>query len=96
MQDALPGARLDVERDAALGSVVLQEHSGGFAVRLVGRKRGHATRRVAAERLNLDRIGARIGEQFARERGGDFGAELNDAHAVKQGGLGWDTHGSAV
>ena len=65
-------------------------------MRLVGRKRGHATRRVAAERLNLDRIGARIGEQFARERGGDFGAELNDAHAVKQGGLGWDSHGSAV
>ena len=70
------GRALGVERDAALVAVV------GLEVRAVEAALEGAERVAGARLLDLDHVGAEVGEQHRRRRAGDEGALLEHAHAL--------------
>src|SRR5262249_28808898 len=81
-----PAWRLDVERKAALVAVEAHEEAGARA--------GQAPRVVARGRLDLDDVGAEIGEDEPAGRAHRHMGELDDANCVERqgralGGLGW-------
>ena len=67
---------LQVEHQAALVAV---ERGEAHALAVADRRRGAA--HVAARRLDLDHVGAHVGEQRAAQRAGDEVRQLDDADA---------------
>jgi hypothetical protein len=70
---------LEVERDRALAAIDRREVLG-----VAVRDRWPLPHRVALGRLDLDDLGAEVGEQHAAERPGRHLAELDDAHALER------------
>ncbi len=60
-------AGLEVERDAALGEIVMPEIKTAIGMRLVVVKGSDFARRTAAGRLDLDNVGSGAGEELAAE-----------------------------
>ena len=58
--------------------------AAALTVREVARERAAAADVVALGRLDLDHVGAEIGEQLAGVGGGDAAAVLDDAHPFQR------------
>ena len=78
-QDRSSRVGAQVELDAALAAIV------GDEVRAV-LPAAEAAERIALRRLDLDDLGAEIGQHQARERRRDHRAQLDDAHALENVG----------
>ena len=76
-----PVRLLDVQSDRALVAVEVDELAGhaGIAAAL-----GHGAQQVAAGRLDLDHLGAIVGERARADRADDHGREIDDAHALER------------
>jgi hypothetical protein len=79
-QDRSAGVRAQVELDAALAAVV------GDEIRTVLLAAKGPERIAALRMLDLDHVGAEVGQHHARERSRDHGAQLDDAHALENVG----------
>ena len=75
----------EVERDGALVGVEVPEAQRGLTAGVVGMEGRESTRGVAARRLDLDHVGAEVGEQLAGVVS-HFGGEIEHAHAVESCG----------
>ena len=80
-EDGAALAGLQVERDASLAAVDGVEAGAVEA----GRPR-HLPRRVAGGRLDLDHVGAEIGEQHRAERAGHHLRGVEDAQTIEGAG----------
>ena len=80
---------VEVERDAALVRVQVEEEAAALGVRHAARERTalRASDRRAG-RLDLDDVGAEVGEQLGGVGGADAAADLEDAEAVERAGHG--------
>src|SRR5262245_21599051 len=76
----------EVEGHAALGGVVVPERQTAVLVWDIVEKGPHAARGLAAERLDLDDIGAQITEQLAAELSLLIG-QLQNSQSCKRAGL---------
>ena len=65
------------------GELLVPEDAGGIE-RLALKALAHGPDRVAFGGLDLDDLGAKIGQQASAERAGDRGADLEHAHARKR------------
>ena len=74
-----PVLRLEVDDDRALPAVERDEVAAD-----AGRDRHHVPVAVAGRRLDLDDVGAEVGEEHAAERAGDVLRVLDDAHAFER------------
>ena len=77
----LAGRLLEIDRDAALAALDrhrLQRHAVG--------EQAHLAHRVALGRLDLDDLGAEVGQQPATGRAGEGVAQLDHAHAGQRAG----------
>ena len=74
--------RPEVEHDAALAAVV--ELEDRVVRQVVAEHLAELARRVALRRLDLDDVGAPVGEHAARRRAGDPHAELHDLDPVQR------------
>ena len=76
--------RVDRDRDAALAAVVHVEAGveRGLALRALGLAQ-HPAHRVAAQRLDLDHVGAEVRQHRRRAGGGHPAGQLDDAHALE-------------
>ena len=84
-EDVAAGGGLEVERDASLAGVEFQEHTAAVAVRDVTGERPHPARHVAAVGvLDLEDVGAVVGEQLGGVRPGDGLREVEDADAFQR------------
>ena len=72
---------VQVEDDPALAGVAVQEQRRGFRVAA-----GCSSRAVAGRRLDLDHVGAEVGEQLAAVRAGDAFGQLDDTEAGERRG----------
>ena len=72
--------RREVEHDAALAPVAVEEHRAHARVDA----RSEIAGEVAGRRLDLDHVGAEVGEQQRAVRPGDHRGEVDDAHAVER------------
>ena len=83
-QDALPTFGLEVEREAALPGVEVEEEPAALGMRLVVGEGAGAPRGVAAVGpLDLDHVGAVVAEQLGAVRAGDPLREVEDAQTVE-------------
>src|SRR5262249_59573379 len=76
-QDRSAGVRPQVELNAALAAVV------GDEIRTVLLPAKGPEGIAALRMLDLDHVGAEVGQDHAPERSRDYGAELDHAHALE-------------
>jgi hypothetical protein len=70
---------LQVQGDGPLARVQIEEERAAFAIRNVVRERAAIARRITLVwSLQLDDVGAEVGEQLRAEGGGHHPAELDD------------------
>ena len=81
VRDVAPGRRAQIDRDAALVAVVALEEA-----RLAIQERTPVPRQIAADRFDLDHVGAEVAEDGGAVRPRDVGAEVEDAHAHQRSG----------
>ena len=86
-----PLRRLEVERDRALAAVERVEVAA-----LAGLERVVAAPFVAARRLDLDHVGAEVGEEHRRERGGHVLPVVEDAEAGERETRAHRSHASST
>ena len=85
LEQQLPALlRLDVEADAELVGVEVHERETALAVLEVARVGRDRARRVALGILDLDHLGAEVGEQLAGVGRGEEAAVLDDRDAFQQ------------
>jgi hypothetical protein len=72
-----------IEDDGALGGIEVEEEGAALRVGSAPRKGPPAARLVARWGLDLDHVGAEIGEELAAVGNRDHAAELDDADAVE-------------
>ena len=74
----------DVEGEAALVGVQIEEEAASLGVRLIVGERTPASCRVAVRwLLDLDDVGAHVGEELAAVGAGDHACELDDLDAFE-------------
>ena len=71
-----------VEWQRVLAAVARDE-----VARLAGRQRRQVADRIASERLDLDHVGAALGQELRAERDGDELAELHDLESGERPGV---------
>jgi hypothetical protein len=84
-QHAAAALGLEVEGDAALARIQVEEQAAALGVRAVARKRAAPPRRVAASGgLDLDDVGAEIRQQLRAVGGGDQLAHLEHREVFQE------------
>ena len=83
LQRGLPSRMGQVERDATLVRVQVEEEAARIGMRRVPWKGAAASRQVAAASLDLHDIGAEVGEQLGGIGGTHQVPDLEDAQAVE-------------
>ena len=84
-QQVTPGRGVEVQRNAALPRVEVQEHPAGLDVGLVARERAEAPRSVAATgALDLGDLGAVVRKQLCCVRSRDPLREVEDARPLER------------
>src|SRR5262249_36772353 len=85
LEKNLAAARLlEIEADRELVAVDALEIAGERPQLVIGMKRPDLARAVAVERLDLDDLGALVGEHHGAERSGQHLREIDDAQAVER------------
>ena len=80
LEETVPAVGVvQVERDAALVRVAIQERQRAVGRRCVAGERGPQATRIAGRRLDLEHVGAEVGQHAAGERAAQVG-QLDDAH----------------
>src|SRR6185295_10979675 len=72
----------EIQGDAALVGVQVEERAARLGIRLAFRKRTAASQRISLGRLDLDDVGAEIGENLSPERGRYALAVLDDPQTL--------------
>jgi hypothetical protein len=75
-----PGVGLQIEHDAALAPVAVEEHRRHARVDA----RAQVAREVAPGRLHLHDVGAEVGQQQRAVRAGDHRGEVDDTHTLER------------
>ena len=81
-----PRTPVEVEGDAALVAVEVDELGRCLGIRRVVLEGAEGAGRLAFRRLDLDHVGAKIGEYLPGEGRGDVAPVLDDAHAGEEAG----------
>ena len=80
-QDGAPGFRFEIEGDAALAAVEIEERQALFGVWFVVVKGRQPAGRVAAGPFNFEDVRAEIGQQFGGVGAGDVVSQVDDLDA---------------